>query len=647
MFTREIEGTVSIDGNAVYGETLTANTENVQEDLTLSYQWKADGVKVGTDSRTYTVSLGDIGKKLTVEVSAEGTVNSLTASSEEVSKRALAVTADAKSKVYGQPDPELTYQITSGSLINGDTLTGTLTRTSGESAGDYDIQNTLKHDGYNISYTDAKLTIQKKPLSWDVSDLSASKPQDGTMSPAALNGELKASGILNGDDAVLRYEGISLPDFPSAEAGSYPVKAIITGGRLEGTHAGNYILPENAPEVTAVIRKAEEITPPPEEDGKKFKLVQEEGISEVPESLKQNPQLDTPDKIIHKMKTEVSGGENIDNNSSSYDVTLLVSIDNGKTWVPATEENFPKDGRLPIVLPYPNGTGKNTHSFKIVHMFTINAFGQTAGDVEILENEDITNTDDGISCTVTGLSPILVTWEENKPVTPSMPGSVSGSSVSNSDSDEEEKEIQEFWPVVQDKIEAAKLGTSIKVNAGDNDRMPAYVMKALKKKKDVTLTIRWDGGKDIVIPSSKALDEPLRMYYPLAYLEGIVFDTEEIPSALRQDNPSTGGDIWDADADDFKVAEITAVPPLENSPVLTSSEPSGERRAFKKDIPAPDSTENPEVQNPAEPAAGEELSDNSGEPQKENKNFLLGAAAILAAIAGYVFIRRRTLKKDS
>ncbi len=42
-----------------------------------------------------------------------------------------------KTKVYGTSDPALTYQVTSGSLINGDTLTGSLTRAAGENAGSY------------------------------------------------------------------------------------------------------------------------------------------------------------------------------------------------------------------------------------------------------------------------------------------------------------------------------------------------------------------------------------------------------------------------------------------------------------------------------------------------------------------------------
>ncbi len=78
-----------------------------------------------------------------------------------IGQRAITVTADAKSKNYGEPDPELTYQITSGSLLNGDSFSGALSRDAGEDAGDYVItQGTLSAGGnYELTYIGADLTI--------------------------------------------------------------------------------------------------------------------------------------------------------------------------------------------------------------------------------------------------------------------------------------------------------------------------------------------------------------------------------------------------------------------------------------------------------------------------------------------------------
>src|SRR5205814_8685441 len=52
-----------------------------------------------------------------------------------VTAYALSVSADAQTKSYGDSDPTLTYQISSGALVNGDTLTGALARVAGEAIG--------------------------------------------------------------------------------------------------------------------------------------------------------------------------------------------------------------------------------------------------------------------------------------------------------------------------------------------------------------------------------------------------------------------------------------------------------------------------------------------------------------------------------
>src|SRR5216117_4156955 len=49
-----------------------------------------------------------------------------------ITPRPITVTADAKTKVYGNTDVALTYQITSGSLAFSDAFTGALTRAAGE-----------------------------------------------------------------------------------------------------------------------------------------------------------------------------------------------------------------------------------------------------------------------------------------------------------------------------------------------------------------------------------------------------------------------------------------------------------------------------------------------------------------------------------
>jgi len=88
-----------------------------------------------------------------------------------ITARPITITADPKSKTYGDADPSLTYQITSGSLAFSDTIVGALTRAAGENVGTYAItQGTLAiSDGnggnnYNLTFVGANLTINKRPL---------------------------------------------------------------------------------------------------------------------------------------------------------------------------------------------------------------------------------------------------------------------------------------------------------------------------------------------------------------------------------------------------------------------------------------------------------------------------------------------------
>ncbi|RYF48329.1 MAG: hypothetical protein EOO38_10355, partial [Cytophagaceae bacterium] len=50
-----------------------------------------------------------------------------------IDKKALTITALAKTKIYGDTDPSLTYTVTG--LLGNETLSGVLSRTNGENVG--------------------------------------------------------------------------------------------------------------------------------------------------------------------------------------------------------------------------------------------------------------------------------------------------------------------------------------------------------------------------------------------------------------------------------------------------------------------------------------------------------------------------------
>ena len=82
-----------------------------------------------------------------------------------ISQRPISVTADAKSKTYGNADPSLSYQVTTGSLVSGDSLSGALSRTTGENVGSYTISaSALANGNYLITTNNGTLTIKANPV---------------------------------------------------------------------------------------------------------------------------------------------------------------------------------------------------------------------------------------------------------------------------------------------------------------------------------------------------------------------------------------------------------------------------------------------------------------------------------------------------
>jgi large repetitive protein len=74
-----------------------------------------------------------------------------------IEARPIIVTADNQEKMYGEEDPNLTYQITEGSLAFEDDFEGYLEREPGEGAGVYAIlQGTLTlGDNYDLAFMGA------------------------------------------------------------------------------------------------------------------------------------------------------------------------------------------------------------------------------------------------------------------------------------------------------------------------------------------------------------------------------------------------------------------------------------------------------------------------------------------------------------
>ena len=89
----------------------------------------------------------------------------------EITRKPINVSADNKSKIYGDDDPALTFTIDENTpLVGDDTLAGALTRTAVEGVGeypDYILQGTVTNDenpNYDITFIPGKFSITKRPV---------------------------------------------------------------------------------------------------------------------------------------------------------------------------------------------------------------------------------------------------------------------------------------------------------------------------------------------------------------------------------------------------------------------------------------------------------------------------------------------------
>ncbi len=106
-----------------------------------------------------------------------------------ITPRPLTVAADNLSKSLGLADPQLTFRITAGDLVNGDLLSGSLVRDPGETIASFAIrQGTLTAGAnYTLTYVPGTFTINPPPVSPDINNPTSFEPPvviDDTPPPA-------------------------------------------------------------------------------------------------------------------------------------------------------------------------------------------------------------------------------------------------------------------------------------------------------------------------------------------------------------------------------------------------------------------------------------------------------------------------------
>ena len=415
-----------------YGQTLAdsaltggkAVNPNTQEEVEGTWSWADDTVKPTVDNQGYQVVFtpNDTANYNRIEATVGVTV-----------KKAVPTISEAPTA------SDLTY----GQTLSESTLTGGAADTDGTFIwAKADTRPEVKDSNvteYEVVFTptdtvnwenaaaQAKVKVSPKILTWDGSALTVLTKLADEMKDASLIGELKVSGLLDGDDAGLSYESLTA-EFDTAEAGTdKQVTVTIAGAAL--TNA-NYELPaETAFTLKGSIEKTAAL-PGQTGLGNDYRLVMgAKDVTEVTPDLAKTENLNTPEKIVEYLKKllvdcKIDGKNPAKENTAVYDAVLLYSADGGETWIRATADNFPAEG-VKVILPYPEGTNAADYRFSAVHMFAMNRGAYKAGDVETPE---LTLTKDGITMTLKSLSPIALSWVKVEKAPETKPGDHSGSS---------------------------------------------------------------------------------------------------------------------------------------------------------------------------------------------------------------------------
>lgn len=200
--------------------------------------YSKDGATVASpvDAGAYIITASFAGNDNYLPGQATGTLT--------ITPRPVTVAANALSKVYGEADPNLTYTVNVGSVVNGDSFSGSLEREPGENVRGYAInKGTLSlGNNYNLSFEGAQFTINPKQVTARI--LAEDKVYDGS-EQATASGFIAANELVGSDQVEVTVRNAAFSDKNVGTA--KPVTADVSI-----TH-GNYTLSSATASTTAKI----------------------------------------------------------------------------------------------------------------------------------------------------------------------------------------------------------------------------------------------------------------------------------------------------------------------------------------------------------------------------------------------------------
>ena len=203
-----VQGALTIDRKLVTVTAADTTKQYGDVDPNLTYSITNGATLVGDDAFTGALSRAS-GSNVGTYAIQQGTLTlsnnyliTFVSGTLTIEMRSVTITADAKSKQYGQADPALTYQVTTGSLIVGDSISGALARNSGSGVGSYTItQGSLSLSAnYNLTFVSANLSVTAKPITITANSLQTKVygESDPTFQYEITNGSLESGDSLSG-----------------------------------------------------------------------------------------------------------------------------------------------------------------------------------------------------------------------------------------------------------------------------------------------------------------------------------------------------------------------------------------------------------------------------------------------------------------
>lgn len=150
------------------------------------------------------------------------------------------------------------------------------------------------------------------------------------------------------------------------------------------------------------------------EDGTMKRIEVSDTIT-VPDTLRDNEKLNSEGKIKAELQLQISrkDSKNTAENTAVFDVRLMIitTVDGEQVETPATKADL-VNGRITVLLPYPEAIAANysKYSFTVAHLVTMADCGLDVGTVEF---PAVTKTPSGLLVTLTGLSPVAISWTES------------------------------------------------------------------------------------------------------------------------------------------------------------------------------------------------------------------------------------------